>query len=89
MLVTRRWMSCFEMNGAVLACVKSASSASWTSVEVTTSLDGDRGEVGVVLSTEHPVPASRLARLLRERTGHPVDVEVEYRLHTTDTASVD
>ena len=60
-----------------------------TSVEVTTSLDGDRGEVGVVLSTEHPVPASRLARLLRERTGHPVDVEVEYRLHTTDTASVD
>lgn len=60
-----------------------------TSVEVATSIEGDRGEVAVVVSTARPVPAARLVSLVRERAGRPVDVEVEYRRHTTDSASAD
>jgi hypothetical protein len=54
---------------------------------VTTSLDGDRGDVTVVVSTLDPVPAERLAVLIRERTGRPVDVDVDYLLKTDDTAT--
>lgn len=60
-----------------------------TSVEVTTSLEGRRGEVTVVVSTLQPVSAARLAALVRDRAGRPVHVEVEYRRHTTDAASAE
>jgi hypothetical protein len=60
-----------------------------SSIEVTTSLDGERGDVTVVVSTLDPVPAERLAVLIRERTGRPVDVDVEYLLKTDDTATAD
>ena len=60
-----------------------------SSIEVTTSLDDDRGTVIVVVSTLDPEPAEGLAVLIRERTGRPVDVEVEYLLKTDDTATAD
>ena len=59
------------------------------SVELTTATDGQRGQVSVIVSTTRPVPASRLAELIRERTGIPVTVNVEYRLHTNDTATTE
>ena len=58
-----------------------------TSVELTTNSGTNPDQVTVIITTDDPVPASQLAELIRTRTGQPVTVSVEYRAHSTDTAT--
>lgn len=58
-----------------------------TSVEVTTEMGAESDVITVILTTAAPVPAAQLAEMIHARTGQPVNVTVEYRAHSTDTAT--
>lgn len=53
-------------------------------------VDGKRGVVEVTMATSsEPIPAWRLASLLRDRTGLPVTVDVKYQLEANDQSVAD